>query len=880
MAVENFTTVNRRIEEERRTKYCGTASIRITSLKYRDPAHDWVTGPKNNHVDAMKRMFRQERGCRKEDSRHHVKALIPQQALEAAVARASIPSSGLMTDNLPYAELEFPTGFKIECLEGHDRLAAADKVLQGSKKRWIVDLYLDDLSDDLRLLLTDGYDYQKAADDGEYYVTIRQFQGHGGEKNPFFENLWLGRLATNANSKKLFDQLSKHEKYSTAFDTLLAIPGLFGGFRLGSIHQLIGMKCDEPNLAYLNHIYRWWRDVCDGDQEVMKQITRGTITALEGKAPGACSADHRILSAQVRSGEIFENNSPPQREAIWSRVCRSSRQCLIPSLFTFFEDRKLLNDAAGCIRKILHVGRKDTVTGALKQGFTDANQREDQCIIQLSETTFTSVAGDINTRLDLGIRQLWLAAFRNYKELPADTQKTGLLAVSRTKADETVLHELASLAARLGFESDKLDEILQTSSDRNIAEHALFAARKPGRYVFRDPEACVQQILDAFAAAVPASESEALHVIGDEVREHEQPPQRCGRPNDNDYQYDKTRLFLPQMHDEVYSEMGEMTSTFIRWSVYCAYFGAPPSLGDLVTSEDATGNDDVAMVPCISIDGEQPELVGNSGRPTTVTEEDVILAITRQELELEQARHSDISRRVKDKESRLEGLAQDEASLQERLDEINRQIRDRKLRLEELRQEAILEEERLNRLKTMSSRKSMHGQPAPELPAGAADGSRQVPSVGLGQGAETQIVLQRTDRNTRFNFQEFVAHDPNKEHQEALAIIAEEAGADEGEPKRTIRIDFVEVESGDRFVISDMVEVDQANPNDLDRVRRMARDYMRKGYYLFDKERNQLNPTDCFRKVVDDGTHTIVIQRLLGEEELQEEDSSRAKRRR
>lgn len=628
----------------------------------------------------------------------------------------------------------------------------------------------------------------------------------------------------------------------------------------------------------------------------MKQITRGTITALEGKAPGACSADHRILSAQVRSGEIFENNSPPQREAIWSRVCSSSRQCLIPSLFTFFEDRKLLNDAAGCIRKILHVGRKDSVTGALKQGFTDANQREDQCIIQLSETTFTSVAGDINTRLDLGIRQLWLAAFRNYKELPADTQKTGLLAVSRTKADQTVLHELASLAARLGFESDKLVEILQTSSDRNIAEHALFAARKPGRYVFRDPEACVQQILDAFAAAVPASESEALHVIGDEVREHEQPPQRCGRPNDNDYQYDKTRLFLPQMHDEVYSETGEMTSTFIRWSVYCAYFGAPPSLGGLVTSEDATGNDDVAMVPCMSIEGEQPELVGSSGRPTTVTDEGVILAIIRQELELEQARHSDISRRVKDKESRLEGLAQDEASLQERLDEINRQIRDRKLRLEELRQEAILEEERLNRLKTMVNLEQSrlddgqtvvaevvseeHGQPAPESPARAADGSRQVPSVGLGQGAETQIVLQRTDRNTRFNFQEFVAHDPNKEHQGALAIIAEEAGVDGGEPKRTIRIDFVEVESGDRFVISDMVEVDQANPNDLDRVRRIARDYMRKGYYLFDKERNQLNPTDCFRKVVDDGTHTIVIQRLLGEEELQEEDSSRAKRRR
>lgn len=108
-----------------------------------------------------------------------------------------------------------------------------------------------DISDDLRYLLADGYVYQKKPDDGEYYVTIRQFQGYHGDENPFFENLWLARLATNANSRNLFDQLSKHKKFSAAFDALLDIPGLFGGFRLSTIHQLLGMKCDEvmgPNL--------------------------------------------------------------------------------------------------------------------------------------------------------------------------------------------------------------------------------------------------------------------------------------------------------------------------------------------------------------------------------------------------------------------------------------------------------------------------------------------------------------------------------------------------------------------------------------------------------------------------------------------------------
>ncbi len=142
MPAAAFISVNRRIQDERRKKYCGTASLRITSLRYRDSSRAGGNIQKN-HVDAIKRMFRQEHGCRKEDSRHHAKALISQQALEEAVKRASIPSGALMADALPYPELEFPHGFSLECLQGHDRLEAAEQVLQGTQKRWIVDLYLD-----------------------------------------------------------------------------------------------------------------------------------------------------------------------------------------------------------------------------------------------------------------------------------------------------------------------------------------------------------------------------------------------------------------------------------------------------------------------------------------------------------------------------------------------------------------------------------------------------------------------------------------------------------------------------------------------------------------------------------------------------------------
>lgn len=85
--------------------------------------------------------------------------------------------------------------------------------------------------------------------------------------------------------------------------------------------------------------------------------------------------------------------------------------------------------------------------------------------------------------------------------------------------------------------------------------------------MFRDPERCIQRILHAFAAAELASASAMVHETVDGIRELEQPPQRYGRPDDVDYEYDKARLLLPQMHSEINDKMRDITSTFVRRSV-------------------------------------------------------------------------------------------------------------------------------------------------------------------------------------------------------------------------------------------------------------------------------------------------------------------------
>ncbi|KAF4417345.1 hypothetical protein CFRS1_v015900 [Colletotrichum fructicola] len=385
MVEYSFTQVNRRLEEERRAKFCGTASISISSLKPALRTADRVRRPA---PDPLKRLYREEHGCRQEDHSHHAKAIISQSNFDAAILQAEIPVSRLQSDALPYPVLRLPPGVRLECLQGSDRIVAADEVFDGTNKHWIVDLYLDDLSDDLKRLFVEEFEYQKEPDDGEFYCKIRGYQGHHGDENPFFERIWLGRLsAVSKNRRDLLDQLFRHKKYTDAFDALLAVPAIFCGFRLSVVHQVICMRCEEPNLHYLKHILQVWTDICGGSPESMRLVDRATVERLQGTAPGAFSADHDELLGDLKSGRIFGDFPEQQRNEMWSRVCHVSKQHLIPSLFTFFEDRKFLSAAADCMRRLTGVDSKVTIPSRLNEMFQSSTQQTAQCTVQVSQMT-------------------------------------------------------------------------------------------------------------------------------------------------------------------------------------------------------------------------------------------------------------------------------------------------------------------------------------------------------------------------------------------------------------------------------------------------------------------------------------------------------------
>lgn len=334
----------------------------------------------------------------------------------------------------------------------------------------------------------------------------------------------------------------------------------------------------------------------------MRQIDKETVKSLQGKAPGASYVDRDELSSLFRNGELFTEIPEEYREILWSRVCDYSTHCLVPSLFTFFEDRKFLENVAYGLRNIVGVESKDSISRRLTDMFTDIGQVHDRCVVQVSDIRFGSTAGNRDARLRLGMQQLWLAAFREYENLPAKLQRKNLLAKARPKVNVGALHGLASVALHLGFESDEIHEILSHSADWVIASEALLAARKPGLFEYDNLDQLATQIAGIFAKARPVvSETRYTQTYTNRSKQ----PARYGLPDAVDHAHDKVQLFLPNIGSDIDDSRNHVTSLFVRMSVYRAYFGQstlPPAVSQEIlissvpTQENDGGNHNVSEV--------------------------------------------------------------------------------------------------------------------------------------------------------------------------------------------------------------------------------------------------------------------------------------------
>ena len=160
--------------------------------------------------------------------------------------------------------------------------------------------------------------------------------------------------------------------------------------------------------------------------------------------------------------------------------------------------------------------------------------------------------------------------------MPTDAKKKkkDLLAKAGVeRADEEVLSKFAALADRLGFKSPEIRALNQRLSDREIARNALLKARKPDRYHYDGNilEANVAQIVRLFTTAAPL-----LHEYSSPALVSDNPDasgNRYGFPDEDAQQQDRKFLFILYLHDESDEQGENVSSFFVRRSVYLAFFG-------------------------------------------------------------------------------------------------------------------------------------------------------------------------------------------------------------------------------------------------------------------------------------------------------------------
>jgi hypothetical protein len=288
---------------------------------------------------------------------------------------------------------------------------------------------------------------------------------------------------------------------------------------------------------------------------------------------------------KVLGGQVFSAFSKREREQIWARL--EIFDGLIPSLFTFFRDITYLQLCVDCVKRLVYVPRgiNSTVPSYLRRRITYVRGGECRVVIQVAEDRFISRPGSLEERADLGIRQLYACAMRDYPDMPREPEPGNRVKKSAVRANRAVLRRLADLAARLGFVSEEIKTLRRYPVSR--AARATPDQSRPYR-VTPGP-------------GLPLKE-------------------RCGPPLAEAYEEDRDFLFIHDLHDERAAQGEGITSFFAPQSTYFAFFGRPSAGRDgnskLNVSPPLGSTTRAQEVPSQGSDGDD---AGRSRRYTTTS---------------------------------------------------------------------------------------------------------------------------------------------------------------------------------------------------------------------------------------------------------------------
>lgn len=303
----------------------------------------------------------------------------------------------------------------------------------------------------------------------------------------------------------------------------------------------------------------------------MLKLDSRSVQCLQLLGPGVSENDKKKASGLVLGGQAFSGFDSKERDSIWKRM--KVRKCIVPSLDSFFRDVWYLETCANCVKRLVSLTKNQTtLKGAMANAFSQPRLGKTEYLVQTSEIEFrTYQMSDIDPA-DFAYRQIWLFAMRHYPKMTKEPKDKDQLVKRREKADQNTLFEMALLARKLGYKSQKISDLLKESPDKQIAREALLKARKPHLFTFNEDqfESIVERVVQCFDMASPQrGEPEPLAV------DHREAPLkgRYGTPQDKNQRQDRRFLFLNRVHSSAPLVSDKITSLFVRISVYFKFFG-------------------------------------------------------------------------------------------------------------------------------------------------------------------------------------------------------------------------------------------------------------------------------------------------------------------
>ncbi|KAF2181292.1 hypothetical protein K469DRAFT_590091, partial [Zopfia rhizophila CBS 207.26] len=446
-----------RISKDRIKNLRGTICLPLETLRF-TCSHP----PDPHHIvkNALKEEFK--KGCFRLPPSNHIPAIITHDDLSYILRELGLSTEELLTRDLPPKPL-LCSEYRLECLQGCHRVAAAEEVLESSERWWTVDLYSEDTGPELRTALIEEYSTPIKYSDSHIYTMICICRREGGVRGFAAEERWWSLLSPN--KKKDLERFLKYQKLAAQFNDIHIIPGFWFGNWIGNLHEILAMRCDERVLHYFNHIYSTWLRILGGNVELMRLIDKATVDALELRAPSASRDDLIFLQRHFDDGVLFASiTNANQRMQIWRNL--TSIYGLIPTLRSFFEDVKFIRPIAKAMKRLLaDYSRGESFEGTIDVAFTDRfcgeNQTKGVLKLQRSDIEFTAVSGTAADQLRFGNLMLWLYSARHWPDLIKECPRTekGEKKLTPREPQEVKWYVFALLARQLGYSSNRIRQM-------------------------------------------------------------------------------------------------------------------------------------------------------------------------------------------------------------------------------------------------------------------------------------------------------------------------------------------------------------------------------------------------------------------------------------